>query len=123
VVPTVTDAANTELPLEQQKQFSMLVHLSGLLFPVLGALVGYLLWKDKGETISANVRSALNFNISVAIYFVAANVIATLTFFLVVPLALPFVVWAFYVIMCIIAGVKANNGEHFSYPLTITFIK
>ena len=119
----MTDAANTELPLEQQKQFSMLVHLSGLLFPVLGALVGYLLWKDKGETISANVRSALNFNISVAIYFVAANVIATLTFFLVVPLALPFVVWAFYVIMCIIAGVKANNGEHFSYPLTITFIK
>jgi uncharacterized Tic20 family protein len=119
----MTDAANADLSLEQQKQFSMLVHLSGLLFPLLGALVGYLLWKDKGETISANTRSALNFNISVAIYFVAASIIAGITFFLVLPLALPWLVWVFFVVMCIIAGVKANGGEQYKYPLTIAFIK
>jgi uncharacterized protein len=119
----MTDSASTDLSLEQQKQFSMLVHLSGLLFPLLGALVGYLLWKDKGETIKANTLSALNFNISVAIYFVAATVIATITFFLIIPLALPWLVWVFYVVMCIIAGVKANGGEHYKYPLAISFIK
>jgi len=119
----MTDAANAELPLEQQKQFSMLIHLSGILFPVLGPLVGYLLWKDKGETISANMKSALNFNISVAIYWVAATIVATIGFFLIIPLFLPWLVWIFFVIMCIIAGVKANNGEEFSYPANISFIK
>jgi len=119
----MSDAAHTELPLEQQKQFSMLTHLSGVLFPLLGALVGYLLWKDKGELIAANTRSALNFSISVAIYWVGASVIAAVGFFLILPLFLPWIVWLFYVVMCIIAGIKANNGEEYKYPLSIAFIK
>lgn len=119
----MSDAASTELPQDQQKQFSMLTHLSGLLFPLLGALVGYLLWKDKGELIAANTRSALNFSISVAIYWVAATVIATVAFLLIFPLFLPWAVWLFYVIFCIIAGVKANNGEVYKYPLSFSFIK
>jgi len=119
----MTDATSADLPMEQQKQFSMLVHLSGIIFPLLGALVGYLLWKDKGETVASNTKSALNFSISAAIYFAIANTLAVVAFFLVIPLFLPVLVWIFYVIMCIIAGVKANNGESFKYPLSFTFIK
>jgi uncharacterized protein len=123
VVAIMTDAASTDLPLDQQKQFGMLVHLSGIVFPLLGALVGYLVWKDKGETIAAHTRSALNFSIAVAIYFAVANTLAVVAFFLVIPLFLPVIVWIFYVIMCILAGVKANSGELFKYPLSITFIR
>jgi uncharacterized Tic20 family protein len=69
------------------------------------------------------MKSALNFNISVAIYWVAAMIIAAIGFFLVIPLVLPWLVGIFFVIMCIIAGVKVNNGEEFSYPVSISFIK
>jgi uncharacterized protein len=119
----MTDAASAELPLDQQKQFAMLVHLSGIIFPLLGAIVGFIIWKDKGETIAAHTKSALNFSISVAIYFAVANTLAVVAFFLVIPLFLPVLVWIFYVIMCILAGVKANSGELFNYPLSISFIK
>jgi len=119
----MTDAASTDLPLDQQKQFSMLVHLSGIIFPLLGAIVGYIVWKDKGEMLATHTRSALNFNISFAIYFAVANTLAVVAFFLIIPLFLPVIVWVFYVIMCILAGVKANSGELFKYPLSIAFIK
>jgi uncharacterized protein len=119
----MSDTSSGELPLDQQKQFSMLTHLSGLLFPLLGALVGYLLWKDKGDFVSKNTLAALNFSISAAIYLVGASIIAAIGFFLIIPLFLPWAVWIFYAVMCIIAGIKANNGEEYSYPLSISFIK
>jgi uncharacterized protein len=123
VVAIMTDAASTDLPIDQQKQFSMLVHLSGIIFPLLGAIVGYIVWKDKGEMLNTHTKSALNFNISTAIYFAVANTLAVVAFFLVIPLFLPVLVWIFYVIMCILAGVKANSGDLFKYPLSISFIK
>jgi len=123
VVAVMSDSASTEMPMDQQKQFSMLTHLSGLIFPLLGALVGYLLWKDKGDFILKNTRAALNFSISAAIYLVAASIIATIGFFLIIPLFLPWAVWIFYVVMCIIVGIKANNGEEYAYPLSISLIK
>lgn len=119
----MSDSSSAALPMDQQKQFSLLTHLSALIFPLLGALVAYLIWKDKGDFIEANTKSALNFSISAAIYGVIASVIATVTFFLVIPLILPWAVWLFYVIMSVIAGIKANNGEDYKYPLSFTFIK
>ena len=119
----MSDSASAVLPMDQQKQFALLTHLSALIFPLLGALVAYLIWKDKGEFIAANTKSALNFSISAAIYSVAAAVLASLAWFLVIPIVLPFAVWLFYVIMSVIAGIKANNGEDYKYPLSFTFIK
>lgn len=119
----MSDSTSAALPMDQQKQFSLLTHLSALIFPLLGALVAYLIWKDKGDFIAANTKSALNFSISAAIYGVIASVIATIGFFLIIPLVLPWAVWLFYVIMSVIAGIKANNGEDYKYPLSFTFIK
>lgn len=105
-------------------------HLSGLIgvtsLPALiGPLVVFLLRKDAHPFIADQAREALNFQISVLIYIVAAGVFSLATIglglVLVVPLAiLAAIAWLLVVIL---AAVKANSGESFRYPLTIRMIR
>lgn len=117
----MSDSANTELPMDQQKQYAMLTHLSGIVLPLVGAIVAYVVWKDKGEFISANTKSALNFNIVMTIVSVVAGILTIVSLGLL--FFLPFLVWVGYIIFCIMAGLKANEGEIYSYPITYAFIK
>ncbi|MHC4062132.1 MAG: DUF4870 domain-containing protein [Planctomycetota bacterium] len=57
--------------------------------------------------------------ISVAIYLLAAILLC----FVVIGFLLLPAVAVFNIVFLIIAAVKANNGEHYVYPLTIRFIK
>jgi len=102
----------------------MLAHLSalaglfvgGLIF--LGPLLVYLVKKDEHPFIADQSREALNFNISVFIYFIASAILIPLGVGL---LALP-VVFIAWLVLTIIAAVRANNGEPYRYPLTIRLV-
>jgi len=102
----------------------MLAHLSalaglfvgGLIF--LGPLLVYLVKKDEHPFIADQSREALNFNISVFIYFIASAILIPLGVGL---LALP-VVFIAWLVLTIMAAVRANNGEPYRYPLTIRLV-
>ena len=106
---------------QDEKLWSVLTHLSGLIVSFVGPLIGYLVLKDRGPFVNAHTKTALNFQISFAIYSVAALIITVVTFGIGGILFLPLVVVE--VIFMIIAAVKANAGVYYSYPLTIKFIK
>jgi uncharacterized Tic20 family protein len=112
-----------QVPLTPQDQrlWSTLIHLGGIIFSFLPALIGYLVLKDRGDFVRDHTRVALNFQISLAIYSVGVAIITTITFGIGAVLYLPLAVIA--VVFMVIAGVKANKGEFYSYPLTINFIK
>lgn len=112
------------------RQMAMFAHLSAILasfigLPFIGPLVIWLLRKDQDPYVAEHGREALNANISYSIYMLAGTVVTVvLSFvfigFLLIPvLALAGVGW---LVVSIIAGIKANNGEHFKYPLTIRFV-
>ena len=69
--------------------------------------------------VNAVGKAALNFQISVTIYFAAAMV----TCLIAIGVALAPAVFLFGVICSIIGAVKASEGEVFNYPLSIKFIK
>jgi len=102
----------------------MIAHLStlaglfvgGLIF--LGPLIVYLVKKDEHPFIADQSREALNFNLSVFIYIIAS---AILIIVVVGILLLPAVAIA-WLILTIIAAVRANNGEPYRYPLTIRLV-
>jgi len=102
----------------------MLAHLSalaglfvgGLIF--LGPLLVYLVKKDEHPFIAAESREALNFNLSVFIYIIVSAILIILVVGL---LLLPAVAIA-WLILTIIAAVRANNGEPYRYPLTIRLV-
>lgn len=114
--------------------WAMIVHLSaltGYLFPIAGNIGGPLIiWiikKDEMPEVDRHGKAALNFQISVLIYMAVAWTIVGLLcvvvvgFFLAPLLGIVSVVLT--VLFPILAGMKANEGGWYDYPLTIQFIK
>lgn len=110
-----------ELSQSQERQYAMFTHLGGIILPLIAAIIGYVMFKDKSAYLKEQTTSALNFGISFAIYSAASTVLMVISFGLL--FFIPGLVWLFFVIMSILAGIKANNGEEFKYPLSIAFIK
>ena len=108
------------------RMWAMICHLAalaGLVVPVVGCIIGPLVvWQIKKEEfpfVDEQGKEAVNFQISILIYGIVAGL---LCFACVGIILLPAVV-IFDLIFMLIAAVKANNGEHYRYPLTIRFIK
>ncbi len=110
---------------KEAKQWAMVTHLAAFaafLIPfgnIIGPLVVWQLKKDLGPFVEENGKEAVNFQITIAI---VALVCTMLMFALVGFLLLP-VLGLYWLILTIIAGVKANDGVAYRYPFTIRFIK
>lgn len=108
-----------------ERMWGMLAHLSalaGFIIPfglIIGPLVIWLIKRDQSYYVNQQGKEALNFNISITIYFF----ISGLLIFLIVGIFTAIAVGVMWIIFTIIAAVKANNGEAYYYPLTIRFIK
>ena len=108
------------------RMWAMICHLSalaGLVVPVVGCIVGPLIvWQIKKEEftfLDEQGKEAVNFQISMLIY----GIVAGLLCFVCVGFVLAPAVAIFDLIFLLIAAVKANDGHHYRYPLTIRFIK
>jgi len=102
-----------------EKMWATLVHLGAIVLGFWPALLGYLLLKDRGPFIREHTRQALNFQITMTIasFVGLLLVIVLIGFFIVIGVGITIVV------LSIIAGVAANRGEWYRYPLTYEFIK
>ena len=102
-----------------EKLWAVLVNLGGLLFSFLPALIGYLVLKDRGPFVRAHTATALNFQLTLLIAYVVGGI---LTFVLI---GIPILVIAgiLAIVFPIIAAVKAGQGQWFTYPLTIPFVR
>jgi uncharacterized protein len=110
---------------KDQNTWAMLCHLSalaGFVIPlgnILGPLVIWLIKKDEFPLVADQGKEALNFQISMTIYYIVAAIliIVLIGILLLIGLAL------FSLIFTIIAMVKANEGTAYRYPMCIRFIK
>ncbi|WP_414637004.1 DUF4870 domain-containing protein [Arenimonas sp.] len=99
-----------------------LASLAGLIIPlgnIVGPLVVWLIKKDTMPFVDDQGKEALNFNITV---FIAALVSGVLTLVLIGILML-LVVGLGWLILTIIAALKANEGTAYRYPFTLRLIK
>jgi len=102
-----------------ERLWATLIHVGGIFFGFIPALVGYLVLKDRGAFIRAHTQTALNFQLTMLIGYIVGYIL-TLVFVGVIVLAAVGIV---IIIFSIIAAIAANKGEQYSYPLTIQFIK
>lgn len=124
--PTHAPAAATADP-QQWAVFAHLSALAGLVtgFTFLGPLIIYLVKRDEGGFVRQHSAEALNFNLSVFIYALVGGLLtAILIVVLVGLLLLPliFVAVIAWVVLVILAAVRASKGELYRYPLTIRFV-
>ena len=106
---------------QEDRTLAMLTHLSGIILSFIVPLVIWLTNKDKSDKdwLNDQAKEALNFQITIAIAYVACMVLAVI---LIGGLLMP-VVWIINVIFCIIGGLKANEGVAYRYPFALRLIK
>lgn len=86
---------------------------------ILGPLIVWLAKRDASPVIDEHGKEALNFQISMLIYSIAA---AFLCLVLIGFVLLP-VLHLLNVVFVIIATIQANDGKLYRYPLTLRLVK
>src|SRR5688572_33505779 len=113
-------------PLRQDRTLDATCHflsfagLIGIPFGnILGPLVLWAIKKDEMPSVNEHGKESINFQISMTIY----TIIAGLSILIAIGIVLLPAIIVLNLVLVVIAGVKAANGEFYRYPLTIRFIK
>jgi hypothetical protein len=121
-LPPVTPAT----PTENERTWGMLAHLSalvGLVFPLVGNILGPLLvWltkRDQSAFIGTHAKEALNFNITVTLAGVVCGFLALIFIGFLLGTAL-FIAW---LVMTLVAAIRASEGVPYHYPLSLRLVK
>lgn len=115
---------NASLSEDEENNWAMWAHIStfcSMLVPLgnfIGPIVIWQLKKNESEFVVDQAKEALNFQISLFIYMLISLVLIFIVIgiFLIIGLVL------FGLIMVIVAGVKANEGEYYRYPMCLRLI-
>ena len=119
--PAMSGATNEE------RQWALFTHLSallGFLVPfgnVLGPLIFWQIKKNESAFADDQGKEALNFQITFTLVMLGLIVIGTVL--LVVLIGFIFYIAAFvagiaWLVLTILAAIRANNGEYYRYPWT-----
>lgn len=115
----------------EERTWGMASHLIGAAAMVLsagflgfvGSLVLYLVCKDRGPFVRAHAANSLNVQITAGIGFILGWIltITVIGAIIGIPLLIATFIWA--LVVHVIGAVKANNGEWWTPPMTIQFVK
>lgn len=101
-----------------ERMWATLVHVGGIFLSFWPALIGYLVFKDRGPFVRAHTATALNFQLTLLI----AEIVGWILALVLIGLILVAAVYIVRIVFSIIAALAANRGEWYRYPMTITFV-
>jgi len=113
----------------EDRLWGALAHFSALsmYFTGIGFVAGPLivwLWKrDTSAFAGDEAREALNFNLSIFIYYAAAGALCLTIILIPIAIILIGLIHVFHIICIIVGGVKAGDGLPFRYPLNMRLVK
>ncbi|HEY6458168.1 MAG TPA: DUF4870 domain-containing protein [Steroidobacteraceae bacterium] len=110
---------------DDDRTWGSLAHLSalcGMLIP-FGSLLGPLIiWRTRGQRaafVGDQALEALNFNISIAIGLVACLALV----WLFIGILMAFALVIYWIVMTVVATLKAGEGHRYRYPIALRLIK
>jgi len=108
--------------LEWERTYAMFTHLSLLTIhfglPLIPTLIMWLIKRDQSPYVDDHGREAMNFQISLLIYYVVGIVLSMVCIGIPVLIA----TYALGIIGMILASMAANRGEFYRYPMCIRFL-
>jgi uncharacterized protein len=120
-----SDKSESAAPTESERVRAMLAHLSalaGLVLPLIGNVLGptavAMTRRDESAFVSAHVREALNFNITVTLAAVVCTLLALVFIGLLLGTAL-FIAW---LVLTLIAAIRASEGSLYRYPIALRLV-
>jgi len=119
----VTD--QTGLPTPDERTWGMIAHLAalaGFVVPfgnILGPLVVWFVKRAHSVFVAVEAKEALNFNITLAIGGLVCLVLLRLS----IGVLFAAVLAIFWLVMIIVAALKANEGIAYRYPFSLRLVK
>jgi uncharacterized protein len=118
------------VPRPDSTGWAVAAHLSALIglfigFSFIGPLVVYLVKRDEDPFVRDQAAEALNFNLSAFIYAIVGGIVLVIGILLIIGIVLiPVAIAAAiaWLVLVIVAAVRAGRGEAYRYPLTIRFV-
>jgi uncharacterized protein len=109
-----------------ERTWAMVAHFSALaafIVPpiggVLGPLVVWLVKREQSAFVAEAAKEALNFNIVVLL----GALVCVLLVFVFIGILLGAVLFGFWLVMTVVAGIKASEGVHYRYPISLRIVK
>ena len=102
-----------------QRLWSTLSHVGGILFGFLAPLVIWLVFKERGRYVEDQSKEALNFQITLAI----AYIVSLFLMIIIIGFVTFAIAWICAIVFGIIAAMAANKGEAYRYPVTLRLVK
>jgi uncharacterized Tic20 family protein len=120
----------TPPPLRQSEErtWAILTHViagglnlvtGGLFAGLIGAIVVYVVFKDRGPLIRQHATTTLNFQITLIIVEIIGWILA----FVLVGFFILAAAWIVNIVFSIMGALAASRGEPYTYPLAIRFFK
>ncbi len=102
----------------EARNMAMLCHLLG----IAGFFAPLVIWlneKDKHKFVNEHGLAAMNYHISIIIYYIASWMLCFIIvgFFMLIALVI------MHIIFVIMGAVKAGKGKPWRYPIAIQFLK
>lgn len=120
------DQQLTPLPEPAARRWAMLCHYSAFFWflapmigNVLGPLIVWQLKKDLDPFVDEQGKEALNFQITVSLALMVCGLLA----WVLIGFPLMLLVSAVALVLTIIAGIKANEGQNYRYPFSWRLVK
>ena len=102
-----------------ERTLAILCHVLSIFFWIIPALIIYLLKKDESKYVAEHAKEALNFQISISIFYIISAVLMLIL----IGVFLMIAVYFGSIILCIIATIKASDNVLYRYPFSIRLIK
>ena len=116
---------NKSMSEDEERKWAMFAHIgtfSSMFVPLGNIIAPIVIWqmkKNESPFVVEQAKESLNFQVTLMIY----GLISFLLIFIIIGFFLIFALVIFGLIIVIVAGVKANEGEHYRYPMTLRLIK
>jgi uncharacterized protein len=122
--PGAPQPGQQPLPPDQERLWAMLAHLLSFVaayiaLGFLAPLIVLLLFGPRSAYVRAHAVESLNFNLSWLLY----AVVAALLIFIGIGILILIALGIAYVVLIVVASIRANGGAFYRYPLTIRFIR
>lgn len=113
---------------QDEQSGAFITYILTAIFGIIGAVIGWAIFKDKGPFAKDQTTEALNWGITLFIVFVALQIIVVILASISGTLAsivslLVLVVWLAHLALSIMGALKAKSGVAYRYPFALRLVK
>jgi len=116
----------TGVPTQDERTWGMVAHLAALGFfvvpfvgNILGPLVVLLAKREHSAFVALHAKEALNFNITFLLGALVCGVLVAFS----IGILFGALLCVFWLVMTVIAALKANEGAAYRYPFSVRLVK